>query len=268
MCTSQFVTTRATNFLKKLYFRLRSFLFIKPFIVLSKEQARKALYNTSAVFILIKRLHVCGLPLGCTCLNVTLLAKSLNASGKSCDRPFGQRFPLVFIALRTNDELVPKSDVAALVFRASPQSNYLNIFRPHSALPALLKFRRNAILQTQKFSPNSQLLQQPTLHHLFTSSLHFPEGREGTAWKPSPIFVFSCNNTCNTSLFTPIPPFLLLLLLRSLAFQSRAMARVRSWSSLSEICGVRRGIGTNFSPSSSVFRSQHNFIIAPYLSLY
>lgn len=79
---------------------------------------------------------------------------------------FGQRFPLVFIGLRTNDALIPKSYLAALVFRVSPQSNDLKLFRPHAALPTLLKFRRNAILQTQKFSPNSQLLQQPALHHL------------------------------------------------------------------------------------------------------
>jgi hypothetical protein len=57
-----------------------------------------------------------------------LLARSLFASGRSCDRPTRSRFSMVFISPRANAELVPKFHVA--------------LHASHAALPMVtLKFR-------------------------------------------------------------------------------------------------------------------------------
>jgi hypothetical protein len=44
--------------------------------------------------------------------NAGLLARSQFASGRSCDRPTGSRFSMVFLSPRSNAELVPKFHVA------------------------------------------------------------------------------------------------------------------------------------------------------------
>jgi hypothetical protein len=65
--------------------------------------------------------------------NAGLLTRSQFASERSCDRPTRSRFPVVFLGLRANVELVPKFHVA--------------LHASHAALPMVtLKFRRNVAL--------------------------------------------------------------------------------------------------------------------------
>ena len=109
-----------------------------------------------------------GLSLGCTYLNVRLLARSQCAYERSCDRPVWSTFPLVFIGPRENDEPISKSHVAAHVSRALPPhpEQWLKNFLPTCFLPNITKVQSQCNTSDTKFSPNAQLLQQPTLHHL------------------------------------------------------------------------------------------------------
>jgi hypothetical protein len=78
--------------------------------------------------------------------NAGLLARSQFAFGRSCDRPTGSRFSVVFLGRRANAELVPKFHVA--------------LHASHAALPTVtlqISLKRSpSNVITIKFAVNSE----------------------------------------------------------------------------------------------------------------
>jgi hypothetical protein len=98
-----------------------------------------------------------NVPVRVRVFNVGLLARSVFASGRTCDRPTRSRFSVVFLRPIANAELVRKFHVA--------------LHASHAALTMVTsKFPSNAAFPMSDHSDH--------MHH------PLPEGRAGTAWEP------------------------------------------------------------------------------------
>jgi hypothetical protein len=111
---------------------------------------------------------VCGPPVRFVYLKAGPLAGSQHSSGKSCDRPFRSRFPVVVLSPRANIQLAPK-------FHVQPFRHTFRIFDQTLSIPF-------TTISTQCCPPSKI---QPTFSTLFSSCFLLP-----TVYIPWPYYFY------------------------------------------------------------------------------